>query len=106
MPPLLYRLDRSIIRICETGETGELKYGEESILPLTATEYFQRNCWVGVSQPKAPDVEAIAQLGLDRFMWGSDYPHDEGTAPFTREHLRQLFRSWSESDLGPFWQGR
>ena len=24
-------------------------------------------------------------------MWGSDYPHDEGTYPFTREHLRQLF---------------
>jgi hypothetical protein len=21
-------------------------------------------------------------------MWGSDYPHDEGTHPFTREHLR------------------
>ena len=24
-------------------------------------------------------------------MWGSDYPHDEGTHPFTREHLRQVF---------------
>jgi predicted TIM-barrel fold metal-dependent hydrolase len=105
LPPLLDRLDRSIIRIRQTGETGELKYGEESILPLTATEYFQRNCWVGVSQPKAPDIEAIAQLGLDRFMWGSDYPHDEGTAPFTREHLRQLFCSWSESDLRPFLAG-
>ncbi len=21
-------------------------------------------------------------------MWGSDYPHDEGSGPFTREHLR------------------
>ena len=30
-------------------------------------------------------------IGLDRFMWGSDYPHDEGTCPYTREHLRQLF---------------
>ena len=30
-------------------------------------------------------------IGLDKFMWGSDYPHDEGTWPFTREHLRQLF---------------
>ena len=24
-------------------------------------------------------------------MWGSDYPHDEGTYPYTREHLRQRF---------------
>ena len=30
-------------------------------------------------------------IGLDRFMWGSDYPHDEGTYPFSREHLRQVF---------------
>ena len=25
-------------------------------------------------------------------MWGTDYPHDEGTAPYTREHLRQRFQ--------------
>src|SRR5262249_40969978 len=98
-PPLLKRLDRTIIRIRETGATGELRYGPESILPLTATEYFRRNCWVGISQPKAPDVEAITGVGLDRFMWGSDFPHDERTAPFTREHLRQLFHSWPEPDL-------
>jgi hypothetical protein len=29
-------------------------------------------------------------------MWGSDYPHDEGTHPFTREHLRQLF--WNRDE--------
>ena len=82
LPPLLEGLDRSLIRIRTTGATGELRYGDESVLPLTATEYFRRNCFVGVSQPKAPDVQAMIELGLDRFMWGSDYPHDEGTAPF------------------------
>ena len=23
-------------------------------------------------------------------MWGSDYPHDEGSGPYSREHLRQV----------------
>jgi hypothetical protein len=32
-------------------------------------------------------------------MWGSDYPHDEGTPPFTREHLRQVFPGWGVPDL-------
>jgi hypothetical protein len=32
-------------------------------------------------------------------MWGSDYPHDEGTYPFTREHLRQLFADCSPDML-------
>jgi predicted TIM-barrel fold metal-dependent hydrolase len=100
LPDLLARLDRTIIRIRDSRAVGELRYGEESILPMTATEYFQRNCWVGISQPKVPDVEAITRLGLDRFMWGSDYPHDEGTAPYTREHLRQLFSAWPEQDMG------
>jgi len=44
-------------------------------------------------------------LGLDRFMWGSDYPHDEGTGPFTREHLRQLFHTWPEGNLKGFLGG-
>jgi hypothetical protein len=32
-------------------------------------------------------------------MWGSDYPHDEGTAPFTREHLRALFHDTDPAQL-------
>ena len=105
LPPLLTRLDQAIRRIRDTGATGELRYGEESILPLSATEYFNRNCWVAVSQPKTPDVDAVLELGLGRFMWGSDYPHDEGTGPFTREHLRQLFHAWPEDDLKRFLGG-
>ena len=31
-------------------------------------------------------------------MWGSDYPHDEGTAPFTREHLRQVMHDLPEDE--------
>ena len=38
-------------------------------------------------------------LGLERTMWGSDYPHNEGTGPYTREHLRQLFSNWDPGDL-------
>ena len=105
LPPLLRRLDLSIARIRDTGSTGELRYGDESILPKVASEYFRSNCYVGISSPKAPDVEAMLEIGLDRFMWGSDYPHDEGTQPFTREHLRQLFADWPEDDMRRFLAG-
>ena len=99
LPDLLARLDRMIVRVRETGANGELRFGDDSILAMTATEYFNRNCYVGISQPKLPDVAALEALGVDRFMWGSDYPHDEGTAPFTREHLRQLFHAWPEATI-------
>ena len=64
-----------------------------------ATEYFHQNCWMGVSQPGEADAEARHQIGLDRFMWGSDYPHDEGTYPYTREHLRARFPDVPEDEM-------
>jgi predicted TIM-barrel fold metal-dependent hydrolase len=99
VPPLLKQMDILIAQIRSTGRTGELAYGAESVLPMSATEYFQRNCWMGVSQPGLSDMTARASLGADRFMWGSDYPHNEGTGPFTREHLRQVTQGIPEAEL-------
>jgi predicted TIM-barrel fold metal-dependent hydrolase len=99
LPPLLARLDRTLAQIRKTGATGEIRYGEEHVLPRSATEYFRQNCWMGVSQPGPDDVAARDVVGLDRFMWGSDYPHDEGTYPFTREHLRQLFHDTPADEM-------
>ena len=99
MPPLLKRLDATLASIRSTGATGEIRYGNEHVLPRSATEYFRQNCWMGVSQPGKADAEARHEIGLDRFMWGSDYPHDEGTYPYTREHLRMRFHAAPESEL-------
>ena len=99
LPPLLDRMDKTLAKIRDTGATGEIRYGPEHILPRSATEYFHQNCWMGVSQPTPADAEARYKIGIDRFMWGSDYPHDEGTHPFTREHLRLLFHDTEEAEL-------
>ena len=96
VPPLLERLDGTIRGIRETGATGEIRYGEDHVLNKDASEYFHQNVWIGVSQPGPADVAARYDLGIERFMWGSDYPHDEGTHPYTREHLRSRF-----SDVDP-----
>ena len=91
VPPMLTHLDGMLANIRKNKAVGELRFAEEHILPKSATEYFHQNCWMGVSQPGQADAAARDIIGLDRFMWGSDYPHDEGTYPFTREHLRQVF---------------
>jgi hypothetical protein len=99
VPPLLKRLDRVLDRIRKTGATGEIRYGDEHVLPRSATEYFHQNVWMGVSQPGPADAAARHEIGLEKFMWGSDYPHDEGTGPFTREHLRALFHDTDPAEL-------
>ena len=78
---------------------GEMRYRDEDVLPKSATEYFHQNCWMGVSQPGSEDAAALDQIGVDRFMWGSDYPHDEGTGPFSRETLRQRFHDVPEPKM-------
>ena len=98
IPPMLEQLDGIITKVRE-GEIGELKYTKENTLPRSATEYFHQNCWMGASFPSIADAEARHVIGVDRYMWGSDYPHDEGTPPFSREHLRQVFNEVGEQDM-------
>jgi predicted TIM-barrel fold metal-dependent hydrolase len=99
LPPLLKQLDTTLAGVRERGAIGELRFKPEHVLPKSATEYVQRNVRFGISFPQRADIKAAEGIGLDMVMWGSDFPHDEGTHPYTREHLRQLFSDWSEADL-------
>jgi predicted TIM-barrel fold metal-dependent hydrolase len=97
VPGLLKQLDTISARIRDTGATGEIRYNRDIILPLLPTEYFRRQCYMGISQPQPEDAAVLDLYGHAHFMWGSDYPHDEGTYPFTREHLRQVFSDRTET---------
>jgi predicted TIM-barrel fold metal-dependent hydrolase len=82
-----------------SGRIGELGFPAEVVLPLTPREYVERNVWLGISFPSASEIAARDQLGTRKLMWGNDYPHHEGTFPFTREHLRRSFHDVPEDDL-------
>ena len=89
LPPTLTHLDQFMASM-RSNRVGEMRFEGETVPPRSATEYFHQNCYVGASQPSPADIRAATDvLGIDRFMWGSDYPHEEGTHPFTVETLRQ-----------------
>jgi predicted TIM-barrel fold metal-dependent hydrolase len=47
------------------------------------SEYAETNVWMGNSFQSRQEAEAAIAIGReDRFMWGSDYPHPEGTYSF------------------------
>ncbi len=49
-------------------------------LKSTPREYVESNVYFGCSFMSAPDLHAVQELGLvERVLWGSDYPHSEGT---------------------------
>ena len=60
-------------------------------LSLRPSEYFARQCHVGSSFVRPHEVAMRHEVGVDKIMWGSDYPHREGCWPFSHEHLRLAF---------------
>ena len=89
IPDQLEKLDL-LMESVRSNTAGEMRIPGELVPPKSASEYFQQNCYVGISQPRPLDIDAAVMLGVDHIMWGSDYPHDEGTFPYTHEHLRQV----------------
>jgi hypothetical protein len=41
----------------------------------------------------------LRSIGLDRVMWGSDYPHHEATFPYSTESLRLTFSDFAPHEL-------
>jgi len=92
LPGLIAHMDAMMSSIRSGGAVGEIRYtADERKGSLLASEAFAQNCWMGVSQPGMADARAMDFVGQDRFMWGSDYPHDEGTYPHSREAIRSRF---------------
>ena len=99
IPPALAQLDGFYGQAKKTGRIGELKYEPDQILPLKPSEYFHRNVWVGASFPSPVDAAAREAIGVDHYLWGSDYPHYEASWPYTRELLRRSFADAEPGEL-------
>jgi hypothetical protein len=60
-------------------------------MSMTPSEYFARNFTVGASFLRASESAVRHEVGVERIMWGADYPHSEGSFPYSREALRAAF---------------
>jgi predicted TIM-barrel fold metal-dependent hydrolase len=74
-----------------TGGIGELRFAEPCLLQKMPSEYWQANCAVAASFMHRGDCERRDLIGSDHVMWGSDFPHLEGTYPFSKEALAKTY---------------
>jgi predicted TIM-barrel fold metal-dependent hydrolase len=63
------------------------------------SEYFRQNVWIGSSFTSPRESAVRHDIGVDRMMWGNDYPHSEATYPYTREALRWSFHDTPTAEL-------
>ncbi|MBV8463548.1 MAG: amidohydrolase family protein, partial [Acidimicrobiales bacterium] len=70
-----------------------------SYLEMRPAEYIDRHVFIGGSLMQRAEVERREEIGVDRLMWGTDYPHLEGAAPIHRLLLRHVFAGVPEEDV-------
>ncbi|ADP80880.1 amidohydrolase family protein [Pseudofrankia inefficax] len=62
-------------------------------------EYWRENCFVGCSFMARYEAELRHDIGLNTLLWGSDYPHVEGTWRRTPQALRKTFAGLPRADV-------
>lgn len=68
-------------------------------LSLSPSGYFERQCYIGASFLPRHEAHFCKEVGIHKFMWGSDYPHLEGTWPNTMKSLTETFHDFAEDDI-------
>ena len=61
-------------------------------LSMKPSEYLDRNCFFAASTPGVEDIDRRHEIGIGNLLWGNDFPHPEGTFPYTRELVRRAFK--------------
>ncbi|HEV8597002.1 MAG TPA: amidohydrolase family protein, partial [Candidatus Dormibacteraeota bacterium] len=57
-------------------------------LTMEPSGYWRRQCYA-TYQTDPVGVKLIDELGADRIMWGSDFPHPDGVWPDSREYIQR-----------------
>jgi predicted TIM-barrel fold metal-dependent hydrolase len=95
VPETLALLD---FRYAETPYSAKL--GDyRSHLSMKPSDYFRRQVFLGASCMPRREVELRHQIGVANLMWGSDYPHPEGTWPETAQQMTAAFHGVPEDEL-------
>jgi predicted TIM-barrel fold metal-dependent hydrolase len=93
VPETLQTLDYFFDRMGSSSGSFEEEWGTEVVgkLSLRPSDYWARQCHVGASFIRPAEVALRHAVGVDRILWGADYPHRETTYPYTRQALRLEF---------------
>jgi predicted TIM-barrel fold metal-dependent hydrolase len=63
------------------------------------SEYFATNIFLGASLFLPSEGQRRYEIGVDRIMWGVDYPHSEGTFPYSREAISLTFSDCAPNEV-------
>jgi predicted TIM-barrel fold metal-dependent hydrolase len=95
VPEYLALLDQRYSETHYSQKLGDYR----SHLRSRPSEYFHRQVFLGASCMPRREAELRHAIGVGNIMWGSDYPHPEGSWPYTREQMVETFRGLPEAEV-------
>jgi predicted TIM-barrel fold metal-dependent hydrolase len=88
------------LRFFYTESREAQKLGDfRSHLAESPVETFRKNVMIGASCMSRREAEMRHEIGVHNMMWGSDYPHPEGSWPVTRQHQIDTFDGMPEHEI-------
>lgn len=95
----LKALDR-LVQGAQTDGTINAMFAAEAAngLSMLPSEYFARNCFVSTLLSSG-EVKKRDEIGVDQILWGNDFPHHEGSSPYTIETLRACLHDVGEDEV-------
>ncbi len=94
VPEYLALLDQRYSETHYAQKLGDYR----SHLSMSPSQYFARNVAIGASCMPRREAELRHQIGIRNIMWGSDFPHPEGSWPLTRDQMVETFRGLPEDE--------
>lgn len=95
IPQELRKLDQIVDSMRSTGDGRGVAYDAKSAiddLTLRPSEYWQRQCYAGATFVHPAEIAIRDEIGVDKILWGSDYPHLEASYPFSKAAVRTAFQ--------------
>ncbi len=80
------------------SKVKKLNSRTKGLIQRLPSEYVGTNVFIGASTMSREELRRRHVNGIDALMWGTDYPHPEGSWPHTSERLATDFREISIED--------
>lgn len=100
IPERLFTLDAIFDRLRTAEGSQEFEWGAPARrLSLKPSEYWARQCHVGSSFMRPNEIGFRHAVGVDKIMWGNDYPHTEASFPYSHEALALTFHGLDTGEV-------
>jgi predicted TIM-barrel fold metal-dependent hydrolase len=91
IPHFLERLDYGYTQRPKASTQFQMKKG------VVPSDYIRQNVFFGF-QEDAQGIRDRHIIGVDNLVWGSDYPHQESTFPYSQKVLKEILADCTEEE--------